>query len=110
MSLFMFRNLFLYVFLKDENELARHFKMNVYCVRLYFQLQRYYFLVIYICFYSLVHVCHNNQGFSPCNVLNKCLTNQSMGRILDCFCKDLHVHIKFTQSHRKELGSNSQGF
>ena len=33
--------------------------------------------------------------------MNECLTNHSMGRILDCFAR-VYTHITFTQSHRQE--------
>ena len=39
--------------------------------------------------------------------VNECLTNQSMGRILDSFCEVIHMYIAFTQSHRRDKQTNT---
>ena len=34
--------------------------------------------------------------------VTECMTTQGIGRILDHFCKDIHLYVAFTQSHRPE--------
>ena len=56
--------------------------------------------MVYGCWVRRGSHVRKNQGFSSSDVCDpKYGTNQSMGRILDCFCKG----IIFTQSHRPEV-------
>ena len=40
---------------------------------------------------SLVHTCLRIGDFLPHTYVNKCLIRQSMGQILDCFCKGIYL-------------------
>ena len=47
---------------------------------------------------SLVHTCVRIEDFLFLTYVNECLIDQSMQRILNCFCKD----VAFIQSHWPE--------
>ena len=50
----------------------------------------------------ILHLSKNHGDFFLPTHVNEFLTNQCLGRNLDCFCRSIYLYIAFTQSHRPE--------